>query len=142
MDESHASPGVRLTAESRVDHDARRDRARHGRLVGRDPIDNVVMMEDHDGAYYAWKQAGVRGRILLHIDAHIDWAWIGDRDPRDLLEARSLAEVESLLRERCLWNLSDRRPDDLIHIGNYIYPALKEGIVKEFYWIVPDSFMK
>jgi tetratricopeptide (TPR) repeat protein len=137
-----ASQGVQLTAASRVDDDARRDRARHGRLVGVEPVDNVVMMEDHDGAYYAWRQAGVRGRILLHIDAHIDWARVSDRDPRDLLRARSLAEVESLLRERCLWNLSDRKPDELVHIGNYIYPALKERIVKEFYWIVPDSFME
>ena len=137
-----ASPVVQLRSPLHLHDGLRRDGIRDAALVGRDPIDNVVMMEDHDGAYYAWKQAGVRGRILLHIDAHIDWAWIGDRDPRDLLEARSLAEVESLLRERCLWNLSDRRPDDLIHIGNYIYPALKEGIVKEFYWIVPDSFMK
>src|SRR5436309_10332684 len=109
-----ASPAVQPSSQSRLGDRIRREDAGDAVLVGRDPIDNVVMMEDHDGAYYAWKQAGVRGRILLHIDAHIDWAWIGDRDPRDLLEARSLAEVESLLRERCLWNLSDRRPDDLI----------------------------
>ena len=142
MDESHASPGVRLTAESRVDHDARRDRARHGRLVGADPIDNVVMMEDHDGAYYAWEQAGVTGRVLLHVDAHIDWAWIADRDPRDLLRAPSLTAVESMLAERGLWNLTQQTKAQRVHIGNYIYPALKEGIVREFYWIVPDRFME
>src|SRR3989442_15151426 len=100
------------------------------------------MMEDHDGAYYAWKQAGFSGRTLLHIDAHIDWAWIGDKDPRALVRARSLAQVESMLKERCLWNLSDRKPDDLVHIGNYIYPALNEGIVNDFYWVVPDSLVR
>ena len=66
-------------------------------LVGRDAIDNVVLMEDHDRAYHAWKQARLSGRILLHIDAHIDWAWIGDKDPRVLLEARTSRQVESML---------------------------------------------
>jgi len=111
-------------------------------LVGLDPISSVVMMEDHDGSYYAWKRAGISGRILLHIDAHIDWAWIADKDPRALLQAQSLSQVELMLEERGLWNLNQRTNAELVHIGNYIYPALKEGIVKEFYWIVPDSFME
>ena len=109
--------------------------------VGVDPIAMVVTMEDHDGAYYAWKRAGVTGRILLHIDAHIDWNWIADKDPHNLLDARGLEQVESMLEDRCLWNLSERRSEELVHIGNYIYPALQEGIVKEFYWVVPDSFV-
>jgi tetratricopeptide (TPR) repeat protein len=136
------SADVRLTAPFRVDDDAHRDRARHGGLVGVDPIDNVVIMEDHDGAYYAWRQAGVTGRVLLHVDAHIDWAWIADKDPRDLLRAPSLTAVESMLEERGLWNLTQQTKAQRVHIGNYIYPALKEGIVREFYWIVPDSFME
>src|SRR2546426_4498802 len=111
-------------------------------LVGLDPISSVVMMEDHDGSYYAWKRAGISGRILLHIDVHIDWAWIADKDPRALLQAQSLSQVELMLEERGLWNLNQRTNAELVHIGNYIYPALKEGIVKEFYWIVPDSFME
>jgi Flp pilus assembly protein TadD len=98
------------------------------------------MMEDHDGAYYAWKQAGIKERILLHIDAHIDWDWIADKNPLDILQAQSLQQLESMLEERGLWNLSGRQGKELVHIGNYIYPALNEGIVKEFFWVVPDSF--
>src|SRR2546425_1058558 len=115
---------------------------REGALVGVDPIHTVVMMEDHDGAYYAWKQLGISGRILLHIDAHIDWNWIADKNPLDILQAQSLQQLESMLEERGLWNFTQRKHDELVHIGNYIYPALKEGIVREFYWIVPDSFME
>src|SRR2546428_9460424 len=111
-------------------------------MVGLDPISSVVMMEDHDGSYYAWKRAGIGGRILLHIDAHIDWAWIADKDPRALLQAQSLSQVELMLEERGLWNLNQRTNAELVHIGNYIYPALKEGIVREFYWVVPDSFVE
>ena len=111
-------------------------------LVGVDPIAMVVMMEDHDGAYYAWKQAAIRERILVHIDAHIDWNWIANKNPLDILQAQSLQQLESMLEEQSLWNLSGRRSEELVHIGNYIYPALQEGIVREFYWIVPDSFVE
>jgi tetratricopeptide (TPR) repeat protein len=135
-----ASPAVQPSSQSRLGDRIRREVARDAALVGLDPVDNVVMMEDHDGAYYAWKQAGFTGRVLLHIDAHIDWSWIADKNPLDILEAQSLQQLESILEDRSLWNLSGRRSEELVHIGNYIYPALQEGIVKEFFWVVPDSF--
>jgi len=141
MSES-ASPAVQLSSQSRLGDRPRRKGARDAALVGADPIDRVVMMEDHDGAYYAWKQAGISGRILLHIDAHIDWNWIADKNPLDILQAQSLQQLESLLEERSLWNITQRRPDELVHIGNYIYPAFVEGIVNEFFWVVPDSFVE
>src|SRR5436309_15445952 len=135
-----ASPAVQPSSQSRLGDRIRREDAGDAVLVGRDPIDNVVMMEDHDGAYYAWKQAGIKGRILLHIDAHIDWDWIADKNPLDILQAQSLQQLESMLEERGLWNLSGDRSKELVHIGNYIYPAIVEGFVKEFFWVVPDSF--
>ncbi len=137
-----ASPAVQPSSQSHLGDRIRREDAGDAALVGRDPIDNVVMMEDHDGAYYAWKQAGITGRILLHIDAHIDWDWIADKNPLDILQAQSLQQLESMLEERGLWNLSGRQGKELVHIGNYIYPALNEGIVKEFFWVVPDSFVE
>src|SRR3990172_2875066 len=39
------------------------------------------------------------------------------------------------------WNLTRKSSDELTHIGNYIYPAIKENIVREFYWVVPDSML-
>src|SRR5213594_3046374 len=137
-----APPAVQPTSQSRLGDRIRREGARDAALVGRDPIDNVVMMEDHDGAYYAWKQEGITGRVLLHIDAHIDWDWIADKNPLDILQAQSLQQLESMLEERGLWNLSGGRSEELVHIGNYIYPAIVEGVVKEFFWVVPDSFVE
>ena len=106
-------------------------------MVGIESIENIVMMEDHNQAYLAWKEAGLKRRILVHIDAHIDFAWIADRDPLEILQAQRLGEVERMLKDRLSWNLSRKRPQELIGIGNYIYPAMREGIVKEFYWVVP-----
>ena len=40
--------------------------------VGVEPVACVVLAENHDAAYYAWRDAGMRRRTLLHIDAHAD----------------------------------------------------------------------
>ena len=39
----------------------------------------VYLMENHDQAYLVWKDAGVRGKILAHVDAHDDLSWLADR---------------------------------------------------------------
>ena len=106
--------------------------------VGIDPIDAIVMMEDHDGAFHAWKRASVRDRVLIHIDGHLDWAWMPDKEPSELLSAPNLHDVDAMLRELWLWNVTARRPTDLMHIGNYINPALRDGMIRHFYWVVPD----
>lgn len=107
-------------------------------LVGARSIGNVLTMEDHDDAYYAWRQCGFRERILVHIDSHMDWDWLREHDPRDLLQAQTLTELDAMLKEQRRWTLSLRDRLDPIHIGNYIQPALREGIVREFYWVFPD----
>ena len=131
----------KLSSGSDLCDQDQRNGARDDGFVGAEPIDNVVMMEDHDDAYYAWQKAGIRDRILVHIDAHIDFGWITERDPAELLELPSLREVQQQSAETSLWNFSGRSKGKLIHIGNYINPALQEGIVRSFYWVVPDGFL-
>ena len=135
-----ASPAVQPSSQSRLGDRIRREGARDAALVGRDPMDNVVMMEDHDGAYYAWKQAGLSDRIAVHIDAHIDFGWIPERDPEELLALRSPREFEDLSSAASLWNFTGRPTDKLIDLGNYLNPALREGILRSVYWVAPDGF--
>ncbi len=110
--------------------------------VGVEPIEQIVMMENHDEAYHAWKKAGFRDRIVVHVDPHIDFGWMPERDPAELLQARSLGELEEQSAEASVWNFSGRSMGELIAIGNYLNPALREGIVRSFYWVVPDGFLK
>jgi tetratricopeptide (TPR) repeat protein len=109
-------------------------------LIGVEPVRNVVLMEDHDGAYYAWKQAELRDRIAVHIDAHIDFGWIPERDPVALLNLRTLREIEEASSTDSLWNFTGRPADKLVNLGNYLNPALREGIVRSVYWVAPDGF--
>jgi len=107
------------------------------RLIGIEPIQDVTMMENHNQAYVVWQSAGVRDKILVHIDAHLDFGWITDRDPYDLLEANSLTQLKEMIKEG-FWNLGQQDMSELVSIGNYIYPAMKEGMVREVYWVVPN----
>jgi hypothetical protein len=72
-----------------------------------EPATGIFVMENHDEAYRVWRDAGVRQKILVHIDAHDDLVWTPDQGP--------------------------------INIANFICPALKEDMVREVFWVVPDQ---
>ena len=64
------------------------------------------MVEDHHEAYHYWKKLGIKDKIVIHIDAHIDFDWMEDSTP--------------------------------LNVGNYLYKAIKEGMIRELYWVVPS----
>ena len=47
-------------------------------LVGEESVPEVHVYENHSSALIAWRRAGVRGRILVHLDGHIDYDWLPD----------------------------------------------------------------
>ena len=75
--------------------------------IGSEPLERIFLIENHDGAYYIWRDAGARKRTLVHIDAHHDMWWADD--------------------------------DAIITIANFICPALKQDLVQEVFWVVPDA---
>ncbi len=107
--------------------------------VGSDPIRHVTLMEDHDEALRIWQKGNVSNRILVHLDAHIDFDWIPEKSAADLLNVSSLRELEALARQKTYWNLTSRREESFVHIGNYICLALRQGIVRTFYWVTPEA---
>lgn len=90
----------------------------------------TVMMEDHDRAYQAWEERGVHGMTLVHVDAHIDFGWIPEMD---LDEVGAVGQGAALLNP---FIISRRK---MVTIGNYICPAIREGMVSRFFWVVPDA---
>jgi tetratricopeptide (TPR) repeat protein len=79
-------------------------------FAGPAPLVGIHLMENHDEAYRIWSRAGVRDRVLVHIDAHDDVVWAAD--------------------------------EASINIASYICPALREGIVREVFWVIPDETWK
>ncbi len=108
--------------------------------AGSEPIQNIHMMENHDSAYDIWKAMGVQNRTLVHFDGHLDFNWIAERSPQELLSAGSSEKLDRLLNLVTQWNLDGKPLRDLVNIGNFIYAAIKEGMVREFWWVIPDGF--
>ncbi len=98
---------------------------------------SVFLVDDHDEAYSKWKTLGVRKRILLHLDAHIDFEWIANKNPLGLLDERSFETFMQSAQNSFGWSLSSPNHQHL-HLGNYLHDALKEDLVKTWYWVVPD----
>lgn len=102
------------------------------------PVNKIVMMEDHDKAYYVWKESDVKDKILVHIDAHIDFNLIPDMDLKGILDINDSKNLNYLLEHQPIWNPFIIERNKMLNIGNYIFPALKENMIKSFYWVIPD----
>ena len=105
-----------------------------------DSIEDVHVMEDHDQAYDVWRAAGVRARTLVHFDGHLDFFWLPERSAGDLLKAASSKDLDRMLAEAATWDTGGGPFRASVNIGNFINPAIREGIVTSFYWVIPDPF--
>ena len=61
--------------------------------------ERVHLMENHDQAYFVWKDAGVRDKILVHVDAHDDLSWVADRSSLNIGNFICQALKEGMVRE-------------------------------------------
>lgn len=68
-------------------------------------------MEDHRDAYFFWKELGLGNLTCVHVDAHLD------------------------VCDRRVPGYSGVRPE--INCGNYLLPAMNEGVVDKLVWVVP-----
>jgi tetratricopeptide (TPR) repeat protein len=101
---------------------------------------DILLIEDHHEAYYAWRDRQYRNMTLVHLDAHIDFGFQEVKEvPLILNEAKSISELRSQLEKAVLFRRKKFDPEKLTHIGNYIYPAMRDGIVAEFYWVIPGD---
>lgn len=91
-----------------------------------------LLMEDHCDAYPLWKQHGFRGRTCVHVDAHLDVSADGftAEGLERIAACRTAAELEG-------FRGSEYLPWGGLHCGNYLYPALLEGVVEHLVWVVP-----
>jgi tetratricopeptide (TPR) repeat protein len=104
--------------------------------VGVDPIPDVVVMENNSGAYLAWRQAEVYDRVLIHFDSHLDVEWMDAVVLHRILNAPTPQALQDLERDPYDLHLIPDRPLD---IKNFIYPAIKSGMVREMYWVILED---
>ena len=103
--------------------------------VGVEPLTHTYLFEHNSSTLIHWKRAGVKDRIVVHLDGHIDLDWLPDRTVTRL----AAANVEELSK----LEIHPYAMDDQIFSGfaiyNFIYPAMRMGMVRDFWWVVPDG---
>lgn len=99
-------------------------------VFGVDPIDNILILEEQDEALVKWAQLGVKRAVLVHIDPH------------DSLIPVSSDRIEELrtLTEGKRWEELRAQRGVLFDKSNYIYAAVKLGMIRKIYWIIPYGF--
>lgn len=108
-----------------------------GKSIGEEPISPVIM-EDHSDSFIAWRRAKVKQRTVVHIDGHIDLEWMSDSDLKRIFDARTEEEIKRLQLDPLHFEERSLKP---LSIMNYLYPAIREGMVKELYWVLPDALL-
>lgn len=95
-----------------------------------------LLMEDHCYAYGLWKEHGLSNGICVHVDAHLDLMDRGFTPSMldEISQIKSARELNSCLTPTFL-------PWGGIHCGNYLYPALVEGVVTHLIWVVPKAMV-
>ena len=103
-------------------------------------MDNIFLIEDHDEALKVWRKGNVNGLSLVHIDAHIDFGYQQASPIEKIVnQAKSLKDLKRNLEYTLSFMQYEKDLDKQTNIGNYIYPAMEEGIVRDFYWVVPGG---
>lgn len=104
---------------------------------------NIITIEDHHESYWAWKKRKFQNKIILHLDAHVDFGWFEVKEPAQILkEAKTLSEIKNFLEKKILFSRYEKTDEKLYTIGNYLYPALRDKIAKEIYWVIPGNYEK
>lgn len=91
-------------------------------------------MEEHHEAYFLWKRLGLRQAWCWHFDAHLDIGREGLSEARlaalaPCQDAGQAAEAGALGNCYLPWGG--------LHCGNYLYPAIQEGLVGRLTWVIP-----
>lgn len=103
--------------------------------VGREAPGTVRLFENHSSALVAWRTADLRGRIVLHVDGHVDFDWL----PDDAISRIASAGPTELARFEIHPYDGSRDTVRKFGIWNFLYPAFRLGIVREIVWVVPDG---
>lgn len=103
-------------------------------VLGSDMILAVQVMEDHKDALAHWQDIGVKGSVLVNIDAHDDMRRL------PVGELTTLKSQSGDLNGRQDSVGADQEKYPGVSNGNFIQSAAREGIVKKVVWVVPDTF--
>lgn len=89
----------------------------------------IHLMENHDEAYHLWRNAGIKDRVLVHIDAHHDMWWIDDNSAITIANFICPALKEGIIG-KVYWVVPDRAFADRAPRGELLQQI--ESVAREY----------
>lgn len=100
----------------------------------------MLLVEDHHEVLDVWKALKVKDTRLVHLDAHIDFGFYPVRPLTEIFKsAKDITELKKSVERALLFEKYNKDLESQQNIGNYIYPAMRDGIVESFCWIIPGN---
>ncbi|MCK4259270.1 MAG: UPF0489 family protein [Halanaerobiales bacterium] len=96
----------------------------------------IVCMEEHSSGLWNLAKYNVKDATFIHFDAHLDIAYIGQGIIEKIEEAQTPEELREL--EEILWYQPSKGFLGF-HCGNFLYPAIKKGMIKHFVWVMSNE---
>lgn len=90
-----------------------------------------LLFDDHSESLFHWRERGLSRLTCLHVDAHLD-VMEDNFSPQALADLGATASFKTLSRYR---------DDGILTCANYLYPALRSGLVERLIWIVPPHIL-
>lgn len=106
-----------------------------GPLLGKDPIANPLVVEDHSEALAYWAEKGVRDAVLVNFDTHDDLRWIPES------KSKQLAGIYRRREWQRFRDADSSAENGLYHLGNWILAGHRLGIVRETVWVIPFALL-
>lgn len=100
----------------------------------------IFLVEDHHEALGVWRKLKISGAPLVHVDAHMDFAFYAMKSAQETIAAaRDMTNLKRQLERLLLFKKYGKDLERQTNLANYIYPALRDGIARSFDWIVPGG---
>jgi len=103
-------------------------------VLGKDPIPDLLIVEDHGHALAEWAEKGIRDAVVVNIDTH---------DDIRLIPEEKIGKLKELYRQKDWKGLAEAASSaghGLYNVGNWIYAGSRLGMFREVYWVIPYTY--
>lgn len=111
------------------------ERKERVQVLGKDTIENILMVEDHSEVLLEWLQKGYQEKIVVFVDRHDDLRNVPEQKIEQLTKLYKKEKWEEIAANR------DRGTEGLFTLGDFLYPAYRLGVIKKLYWVNNSPFL-
>ncbi|MCM8786461.1 MAG: UPF0489 family protein [Candidatus Omnitrophica bacterium] len=103
-------------------------------------MNSIYIVEEHHQVLRIWRKKKIKNLDVLHIDAHLDWqVFLAKPIEQILRDSKTIKQLKEELENTLLYFQYQKNLGEQTNIGNYLYPAQKENIIKNIWWVVPSK---